>query len=84
MKQFQSDQQSIVISVIGGFVIGLTAGYALWKDPEYLLPETAPRIESPATGVEPVVADNVPEVQPSQFESLIVRANEPQVPATTL
>ena len=76
MKQFQSGQQSIVISVIGGFVIGLTAGYALWKDPEYLLPETAPRIESPATGVEPVVPDNVPEVQPSQFESLIVRANE--------
>jgi clan AA aspartic protease (TIGR02281 family) len=76
MKQFQSGQQSIVISVIGGFVIGLTAGYAFWKDPEYLLPETAPRIESPATGVELVVADNVPEVQPSRFESLIVRANE--------
>jgi hypothetical protein len=49
MKQFQSGQQFIVIRVIGWFVIGLTAGYAFWKDPEYLLPETAPRIESPAT-----------------------------------
>ena len=76
MKQFQPGQKLIVISVIGGFVIGLGAGYALWEYPEYLLLETVARIDSPAAPVEPLVADNAPEVQPSQFESLIVRANE--------
>ena len=76
MKQFQPGQKLIVISVIGGFVIGLGAGYALWEYPEYLLLETVPRIESPAAPVEPLVADNAPEVHPSQFESLVIRANE--------
>lgn len=76
MKQFQSGRQLNIISVIGGFVIGLSAGYALWKDPEYLLPETVPGIESPAVPVEPAVADNAPEVKPGQFESLVIRANE--------
>ena len=76
MKQFQPGQKFIVISVIGGFVIGLGGGYALWEYPEYLLLETVPRIESPAAPVEPLVADNVPEIQPSQFESLVIRANE--------
>ena len=41
--------------MIGGFVIGLSACYALWKYPEYLLLETVPRIESPAATVEPLV-----------------------------
>ena len=76
MKQFQPGQKFIVISVIGGFVIGLGGGYALWEYPEYLLLETVPRIESPAAPVEPLVADNEPEIQPSQFESLVIRANE--------
>ena len=76
MKQFQSGRQLNIISVIGGFVIGLSAGYALWKDPEYLLPETVPGIESPAVPVEPALADNAPEVKPGQFESLVIRANE--------
>jgi len=76
MKQFQSGQQLVVISVIGGFVIGLSAGYALWKDPEYVLPETVPGIESRAAPDVPVLADNGPKVQPSQFESLVIRANE--------
>ena len=53
MKQFQPGQKLIVISVIGGFVIGLGAGYALWKYPEYLLLETVPRIESPASTGQP-------------------------------
>ena len=76
MKQFQPGQKLIVITVIAGFVIGLGAGYALWKYPDDLLLETVPEIEPPAAPVELLVADNVAEIQPSQFESLIIQANE--------
>lgn len=62
--------------MIIGFLIGLAVGYGLWEYPEYLLLATAPGTEpSTAPGVR-ITASNAPEVVPSQFEGLIIRANE--------
>jgi clan AA aspartic protease (TIGR02281 family) len=80
MKQFQSGRMLIVTNiagfVIGGFLIGLGAGYALWKYPEDLFLDTDMETELPTAPVQSPVAVNVPEVQPSEFEALVIRANE--------
>jgi membrane-associated phospholipid phosphatase len=42
MKRFQLSQMHIVTVVIGGFVIGLGSGYALWKYLRNLFLRTVP------------------------------------------
>ena len=76
MKRLESTRKAIVTSMIIGFLIGLGVGYGLWEYPEYLLLATVPGTESSAAPVRRPAAVNAPEVLPSQFEGLIIRANE--------
>jgi len=75
MKQFQSGRTLIVTSVLM-FLIGLGAGYALWRYPANPLLETAPGPEAPTTSVEATLVDNPPVVQPSEFEALVILAKK--------
>jgi len=48
MKEFKLSRMHIVTGVIGGFVIGLGSGYALWKYPRDLFLPTGPGTKLPA------------------------------------
>ena len=48
MKQFQLSEMHTVTGVIGGFLIGLGSGYALWKYPWDLFLPTGPGTKLPA------------------------------------
>ena len=57
MKQFQLSQMHIVTVVIGGFLIGLGSGYALWKYPRGLFLGTVPETKLRAAPAETFLAD---------------------------
>ena len=56
MKQFQLSRMHIVTGVIGGFVIGLGSGYALWKYPRDLFLRTVPGTKLRAAPAETFLA----------------------------
>ena len=58
MEQSQLSEMHIVTGVIGGFVIGLVAGYALWKYPRDLFLPTGPETKLPAAPAETFLANN--------------------------
>ena len=75
MKQFQSGRILILTSATG-FLIGLGAGYALWKYPGAVSLEAVQGTESQEVPVGSYTRDYAPEVQPSKFEALVTRSNQ--------
>lgn len=75
MKQFQSGRTLIVTSVLM-FMIGLGAGYMLWRYPANPFLGAAPGPVASTASVEATVVEDPPVVQSSEFEALVILANK--------